>query len=93
MRKGGYGVPAYAYLLPHSASLNIFYMAKTGTDGSYSLRLPQGAYTLYAFEHRFPGDLRDPETVAALAGGVSVQITVGVKAAADAEAQIVNVVK
>ncbi len=93
VRKGGHGVPAFAYLLPHGASLNIFYMAKTGTDGSYSLRLPQGAYTLYAFEHRFPGDLRDPETVMALTGGVSVQITVGIKAAADAEAQIANVVK
>ena len=83
----------YVYLLPREARLNAYQMVKTGTDGSYSLQLPQGSYTVYAFEHRFSGDLRDTETVASLSGGVPVQVTVGVKASTDVEAQPVSVMK
>ncbi|MGC5020951.1 hypothetical protein [Micromonospora sp. DT47] len=69
------GVDVYFYVVPRS--FGSFYQAKSGVDGSYSYRLPEGVYRVFA-EYSGPGS-REPEIgedLQTMDGELAVSITV-----------------
>jgi hypothetical protein len=94
VRKSGTGAQAWVYLLPHEPNLVPVYTTRSAADGTYTQTVPPGTYSVVAFDHRFPGDLTDPGTVAHLSGGVaSTQVTSGAKASLDLDLQTVETVQ
>ena len=55
----------WLYLVPTGPSADPLIAVHSGASGSYtSSYMPPGTYQAVAFEHRYPADLRDPETLA-----------------------------
>ena len=93
VRSNGAGGTGYVYLLPHEPSLTLVYTAVANADGTFTETVPPGNYSVVAFDHRFPGDLRDPQVLAQLRGGGSAQVTPGGKASVDLDLQPVEAVR
>jgi hypothetical protein len=89
------GAPArgFVYLVPHDPGLTPVFTTQIANDGTYQSRVPPGSYMVVAFDHRFPGDLKDPEVAGKLAGGGSTQVTAGAKASLDLELQRVEAIR
>ncbi len=93
VRQGGTPGRGFVYLIPHEPSLTPLYTATIAADGTYQMRVPPGGYTVMAFDHRFPGDLRNPEVAGHVAGGGQTQVTAGAKASLDLELQRVEAIQ
>jgi hypothetical protein len=94
VRRSGTGTAGWVYFLPHEPNLVPVYTARSAADGTYTQTVPPGTYSVVAFDHRFPGDLSDPATVAHLSGGVaSTQVASGAKASLDLDLQAVETVQ
>lgn len=65
LRVNGKPASCWLYLIPTSPSADPFVSIHSGASGSYTASyLPPGGYQAIAFEHRYPADLRDAETLA-----------------------------
>ena len=89
------GVPgrSFVYLIRHEPGLTPLYATPTSNDGMYQMRVPPGTYTIVAYDHRFPGDLLNPEVAGKLTGGSLTQVAAGGKASVDLELQRVETVQ
>jgi hypothetical protein len=93
IRRRGTASAGWVYLMPHEPSLTSVYTARAAADGTYTRTVPPGTYSVIAFDHRFAGNLGDPDTFARLQGGGTTQVTAGAKAALDLELQTVESVE
>jgi Carboxypeptidase regulatory-like domain len=65
LRLNGKPAACWLYLIPTGPSADPLIFLRSSASGSYnSAYMPPGGYQAVAFEHRYPADLRDPETLA-----------------------------
>ncbi|HEY6376508.1 MAG TPA: carboxypeptidase-like regulatory domain-containing protein [Edaphobacter sp.] len=88
LRVNGKAASCWLYLIPSSPSADSFVSVHSGASGSYTANyLPPGGYQAVAFEHRYPADLRDPETLARFSTYVhAITVNVGDKPTLDFDA-------
>ncbi len=88
LRLNGKAASCWLYLIPTGPSADPFIAIHSGASGSYtSSYMPPGGYQAIAFEHRYPADLRDPETLARFSTYVhAITVNVGDKPTLDFDA-------